>query len=67
MDDRTGSPNSEPTLKRIQEYEITFKKYSEKKLQKVINDEGYNEDARQAARNMLRKKNERNHPGSVSR
>ena len=42
MDDRTISPNSEPTLTRVQEYEITFKKYSEKKLHKVINDEGYN-------------------------
>jgi len=58
MDDRTISPNSEPTLTRVQEYEITFKKYSEKKLQKVINDEGYNEDARQAARNLLRKMNQ---------
>ena len=58
MDDRTISPNSEPTLTRVQEYEITFKKYSEKKLYKVINDEGYNEDARQAARNLLRKKNQ---------
>ena len=58
MDDRTVSPNSEPTLTRVQEYEITFKKYSEKKLQKVINDDGYNEDARQAARNLLRRKNQ---------
>ena len=42
---------------KVQEYEIAFKKYSDKKLYKVINDEGYNKEAREAAKNLLRQRN----------
>ena len=36
MEDRTVSTKKGPGLTKVQEYEITFKKYSEKKLHKVI-------------------------------
>lgn len=57
MEDPTVSTKKGPGLTKVQEYEITFKKYSDKKLYKVINDEGYNQEAREAARNLLRQRN----------
>ena len=57
MEDPPVSTKKAPGLTKVQEYEITFKKYSDKKLYKVINDEGYNQEAREAARNLLRQRN----------
>ena len=57
MEDKTVSLKKGPALTRVQEYEITFQKYSDRKLYKVINDEGYNQEAREAARNLLRQRN----------
>ena len=57
MEDPTVSTKKGPGLTKVQEYEITFKKYSDKKLYKVINDEGYNQEAREAAKNLLRQRN----------
>ena len=40
----------------VKQFEYTFRDYSEKQLQKVIDGKGYVEDAKKAARNLLRRR-----------
>lgn len=39
----------------VKQFEYTFRDYSEKQLQKVIDGKGYVEEAKKAARNLLRR------------
>ena len=55
-DPETKKPKGRP-LTRAEEYEISFAKLSDKKLQKILDDKGYNDDAKTAAKNLLRKRN----------
>lgn len=56
MEDLTVKEKEVP-LTPVQQYEVNFKDYSDKKLYKVLYGKGYNEDAKAAARNLLRQKN----------
>ncbi len=56
MDDPTTKPEGKQPLTRQEEYEIAFKDYSHVKLYKIINDKNYNEDAKAAAKALLRRR-----------
>ena len=48
----------EDTKDPVKKFEILFRDYSEKKLQKVIDGRDYLPEAKEAARNLLRKREE---------
>lgn len=56
-DPKVKPPTKEERTKaEIDRYEERFKNYSERKLQKIVEDENYADFAREAARNLLRRK-----------
>ena len=54
MEDPTVVPEGEKPLTRAQQYEIEFEDMSTKKLYQILNDADYNNDAKKAAKNVLR-------------
>ena len=56
MEDPTIPPSKEKPLTRAEQYEIDFKDDSNEKLYKVLYGKEYNDDAKTAAKNLLRQR-----------
>ena len=54
-DPETKRPTDKP-LTRAEEYEISFDKLSNEKLYKILEGKSYNDDAKTAAKNLLRRR-----------
>lgn len=56
MEDPETKKTEDRPLTRAEEYEISFEKHSNDALYKILNGKGYNDDAKTAARNLLRRR-----------
>ena len=56
MQDPTIAPKKDRHLTRAEEYEISFRTHSNDALYKILNGKGYNDDAKAAAKNLLRQR-----------